>query len=156
VFRLINEIEGEKSEGILRMVLAAKDEKEAIVKIEISIAGEQQPPQEQRIALADPYDPWQPLQPGAQVEKLAEGEEVIQVGKKEYRCQWQQVKIIVPITGGQTVTTSKSWFAKEAPLSGLVKMESRFESVIGEEKIASISSMEMTEAGNRQSATEAR
>ncbi|MCX7934127.1 MAG: hypothetical protein N3A66_02585, partial [Planctomycetota bacterium] len=149
VFRLNNEVEGEKSEGVLRMEVIAKDEKEAVVKTEITLGGEEQPPQEQRIVLQEAYDPWQPLQPGAQIERIAAGEESIKVAGKEYRCQWQEVRIVVPIPGGQTITTSKSWFAKDVPLSGLVKMESRFESKIGEEKVLSISSLEMTEAGTQ-------
>ena len=108
----------------MKQTLKEKTTKEATVAVEVTAQGRTFN-QEQKIPLDKPYDPAEMAkqQGGGQadVKKMGEGKDTIEVGGKKYNCTWMQLKVTVKQFNLET--TSKVWMSSEVPLSGLVKME---------------------------------
>jgi hypothetical protein len=120
------------NDGKSKMTVVAKDDKEVTYELAttIKLEGKEStsPVRKVTIDLAKPYDPLTAanLRPEdqAKIETLGEGKEKIKVGDKEFETKWIKMKVTVPIMGMMiNVSEFKMWFSKEAPLSGMVKME---------------------------------
>jgi hypothetical protein len=117
-----------KSEGTMKQLVTDKDEKSVTLKISMHLMGMDLPAQEQKIDLTKKYDPNTGSIPGAgnaKVEKLGSGKETVEVGGKKYECEWVKSKVTIDANGMKIESETKLWTSKSAPLSGLVKMESK-------------------------------
>jgi hypothetical protein len=129
----------------IRMVVTAADQKE--VTIEMQAQGPGVGPQgkenTQRIDLTKPFDPLSILNIGIKDDKkkatkIKEGREKITVAGTSYDCSWVTAK--EPNNNGDV----KLWFTKDAPLSGIVKIEM----TIGGPELTIV--LEMTGFGRKQ------
>jgi len=119
----ITETTGNKMEMKMKQTVVAKDDVSVTLKMEVSMMGRQMPPQESKIMLDKPYEPYTQPNTDAKATILGEGDETITVDGKAYKCHWTKVKVVAtkPATMESTV---KSWSSKDVPLSGMVQMES--------------------------------
>jgi len=85
------------------------------------------PGPETKIDLSKPYDPTVtaglPADANTTIEKVETGKEKIKVGSKEHDCTWTKYKVTGSVMGMDTESELKVWTSKEAPLSGMVKLE---------------------------------
>src|SRR5262245_37365354 len=118
-----------KSEGTMKQTVTDKDDKSVTLKIATNFMGMDLPAQEQKIDLTKPFDPSSSAVPGgkAKVEKMESGKETIEVDGKKYECEWVKSKVTVEANGMKIESESKVWMSKQAPLSGMVKMESKLQ-----------------------------
>ena len=117
-----------KMESSMKMEVVKKDEKTVTIKTEMAANGQKMPGQDMTIPLDVPAgDPQMP--PGAKLEKVAEGDEKITVGGKEYACHFVKNKVTMvmeipnmPKQEMEQITTV--WTSKDVPCGGMVKTES--------------------------------
>jgi hypothetical protein len=135
-------------ETTMKQTVKAKDDNEITVETTISFFGKEKT-QSQKIDLTKPFDVNTLMQGGkgkgmGKFEKTGDGKEKIKVGDKTYDCTWTAGKMNLEAGGAKISSETKSWVSKTAPLSGLVKMESKME--IGGMEITM--TMELSESGN--------
>lgn len=120
-FKTVTEAMGTKTETQTKQTVVAKDDVSITLRTEISMMGMKVPPQESKIMLNQPYEPYKAGNTDAVVTPLGEGDETITAGGKSYACHWAKVKVVVskpsPITSTTTV-----WSSKEIPVTGVAKM----------------------------------
>lgn len=116
-----------KMESTMKMEVVKKDDKTVTIKNEMSANGQKMPAQEMAIPLEVPAgEPQMP--PGAKMEKLAEGDEKITIGGKEYNCHFVKNKVTmtmeIPNMPKQNMEqTTTVWTCKDVPCGGMVKTE---------------------------------
>jgi hypothetical protein len=85
------------------------------------------PGPETKIDLSKPYNPavtaGLPADANTAIEKVETGKEKIKVGGKEHDCTWTKFKVTGSVMGMDTESELKVWTSKDAPLSGMVKLE---------------------------------
>jgi hypothetical protein len=133
-YKTTTEIMSQSIEGTMKMTITAKTEKEATLEVKtiISVMGNERemPAQKQKIDLTKPYDFSKlnsmgklPKGGDAKVEKVGDGKEKITIGGKSYETNWTKMKTSNKLGDNTIETETKVWMSKDAPLSGMVKME---------------------------------
>jgi hypothetical protein len=114
----------------LKQTVAAKDDMFVTVKTTMVFGKMEVPGPEIKIDLSKPYDAANtaglPAGAATKIEKDGAGKEKIKVGGKEYDCEWTKFKASGVM--GQDAEL-KVWTNKDAPLSGVVKMEMKSKQV---------------------------
>jgi hypothetical protein len=111
----------------LKWTVAANDGMVVTVK-KTAIDGKNEiPGPEIKIDLSQPYNPavtaGLPADAATTIEKLETGKEKIKAGGKEHDCTWTKYKVTGSFMGMDTESELKVWTSKDAPLSGMVKLE---------------------------------
>lgn len=114
---------GNKMEMNTKQTVVARDDVSVTLRMEVSMMGRQMPPQESRIMLEQPYEPYTQPNTDAKATILGEGDETITVDGKSYKTHWTKVKVVATKPAPME-STVKAWSSKDVPLSGMVKMES--------------------------------
>ncbi|MEI6233464.1 MAG: hypothetical protein WCT04_10455, partial [Planctomycetota bacterium] len=118
---------GMKMDSKMKQTVTAKTDKEVTVKFDTEMAG-QTKSNEQKIDLTKKYDmndlpAGMPATMKPKVEKLKEGDEKVTVNGKEYAAHWIENKITLHMGEIKMDMQAKTWIAKDAPMSGLIKMD---------------------------------
>jgi hypothetical protein len=128
-YKMITEAAGQKFDGTVKITVKAKDDKEATIVTVATVNGMELPGQEAKIDLTKPFDPTNvtaaPKDAAAKVKTLDEGKETITIGKTKYECKWTSYKVTAKAQNMDIESEVKFWMAKDAPLSGMVQMESK-------------------------------
>ena len=146
-YKLSGKAAGQSLEGTLTQSVAAKNDKEATLKVTSKLNGMDLPSQEQKIDLTKPYDPTKAVLPEgteAKIEKLKDGKEKIKAAGKEYDCVWETYKVKAKTMGMEIEADLKVWQSKDLPLL-VVKLEMTAEA--GGMKIDT--TLELTESGTK-------
>jgi len=122
-FSMVSETMGSKTEMKTKQTVVAKDDVSVTLRIVASMMGREMPPQETKIMLDTPYQPFVQGNSDAKVTLLGEGEETITVDGKSYQCHWAKAKVVATKPAA-IESTSQAWSSKDVPLGGMVKMES--------------------------------
>jgi hypothetical protein len=116
--------------GTTKMTIIAKDDKEVTYEVTstFSFMGNETvaPVQKIKVDLTKSYDPIiaaNLARTGTRIEKEGEGTERIKVGDKEFDTKWTKTRSTTTVNEITVVTEHKMWFAKDVPLSGLVRMD---------------------------------
>ncbi len=104
----------------IKRTVVAKDARHVTVKEETTVDGETSV-DETKYRLDKTFE--LPYASGAKVEAVAEGEETLRVGEKDYACKWTQVKVTWELDGQARTSESKTWRCKDVPFGGVVKSE---------------------------------
>jgi hypothetical protein len=110
----------------MKQTVTARTDKEVTLKTTSTIFGKDVPGQTTTIDLTKPYDVAAAAVAAKQkgkFEKTGEGKEKIKVNGKEYDCNWVSGKLAGEIKGLKIESDVKVWASREAPMSGVVKME---------------------------------
>ena len=132
-YRLQSEVGGRMMEAILTMTITAKDEKEVVISSAVEVAGEKQEEKNMKVALDKPYQALE-APPGGKVEKIAEGDENIRAGGKDYSCCWVQSLVTMEDDAMKMKGDVKIWTSSIVPLAGIVKMSNQTTFEMGEKK----------------------
>jgi len=119
----VSESMGRKTEIKSKQTVIAKDDVSVTLRMTMTMMGREIPPQETKIMLNKPYDPYAQGYTDAKVTTLGEGDETITVDGKSYTCHWAKVKVVATQPAA-VESTVKVWSSKDVPLAGMVKMES--------------------------------
>ena len=126
-YKMTNEAGGKTIDMKVKMTVTAKDDKEAKLQSAVTLGDKEFPGQETKIDLTKPYDPAStaniPKEADAKVKMLDEGKETITVGKTKYECKWVTMKVTAKVQNTDFESEVKVWMSKDAPLTGMVKME---------------------------------
>ena len=118
------EVMGQTRETTMKQTVVAKDAVSVTMRTVTTMMGREMPPQDVKIMLDKPYEPYKSSASDAVVTQLGEGSETIIVRGKSYNCHWVKVKTVE--TKPQAVeSVTKVWGCKDVPVSGMVKMEIR-------------------------------
>jgi len=137
---------GTKMEMHMKQTVVAKDATSVTLKTESTMNGNKMPPQETKIMLDQPYEPYKQGFADAVVTPLGEGTETITVGGKAYACHWAKVKVVATKPTAIDGTT-KVWTCKDVPVSGMVKMENESAMKAGDKIMNTKMTMELVGAG---------
>jgi hypothetical protein len=129
VYKLV--AKGKENEVLMsqKLTLIARDDKEATVEVIRVFVGTELPPTTFKVDLSKPYDPvQQPINPDPakvdlKIEQLDAGKETLQIGDKKYECTWRKVKLTGKQKDKDVSTEAKVWVSKDAPLTGLVRVD---------------------------------
>lgn len=95
------------------------------------------PPHFVTVSLTDPYEPMSAflkrLPEDAKVERGAAPDETLPVLGRDWKCKVVTVKVTAPER--QSESEMKAWYSPEAPLSGLVRLDSKTHMTAGDQKI---------------------
>ena len=135
VHKTTTKIGGLAVEGTMKQLITSKDEKQANIKATVSVLGQEINAPAAPVDLTKPFDPASVVNQGAkgkaefkQYEKdKGEGKEKIKAAGKEYDCTWIAGKVVTEQMGIKVEGDVKVWFSKQAPLSGMVRMEMKAE-----------------------------
>jgi hypothetical protein len=121
---------GPNVEGKTKMTIVAKDDDEVTYEVEATFSslGKEMvaPTQKLKVDLTKSYDAISAAnlsRTGTKIEKDGEGAEKIKIGDKEFDAKWTKLKCTTTVNDVTVVSDYKMWFCSEAPLSGLVRME---------------------------------
>ena len=137
---------GMKTQMHTKQTVVAKDAKFITLRTEVTMNGKAMPPQETKIPLDQPYEPYKSPN-AASVQILGEGSETVTVGAKPYSCHWTKVKVTLSQPAGSEGIT-KIWVCKDVPVSGMVKMETEMTMKTGANTMNTKMTMEMTGSGH--------
>jgi len=118
-----SETMGRTMEMKMKQTVVAKDDVSVTLRMVATMMGKQMPPQDTKIMLDKPFDPYTQGNSDAKATILSEGDETIVVDGKSYKCHWAKVKVVAT-KPAVIESTVKSWSSKDVPLAGMVKMES--------------------------------
>lgn len=137
---------GAKMDMKIKQTVVAKDDVSVTLRTVTTMMGREQPPQDSKIMLNQPYQPYTQGFSDAVVTPLGEGNETITVEGKSYNCRWAKVKVVAT-TPAAVESTSKVWSSKDVPVSGLVKMESQSVMTVGGNTMNTSMTMQLTGSG---------
>lgn len=137
---------GSKMEMKMKQTVVARDDVSVTLRTVISMLGREQPSQDVKITLDQPYQPYAQGFSDAVVTPLGEGNETISVGGKSYNCRWTKVKVVATKPAAVESTT-KVWSSKDVPVTGLVKMESESVMSVGGNTMNTTMTMQLTGSG---------
>lgn len=137
---------GNTMEMKTKQTVVAKDDVSVTLRTAVTMMGMQQPPQDVKIMLNQPYQPHAEGFPDAVVTPLGEGTETITVGGKSYASRWTKVKVVAT-KPAPVQSTSKVWSSKSVPVTGLVKMESESVMTMGGNTMKTTMTMQLTGSG---------
>ncbi len=118
-----------KVEMRLKSTVIAKDEKDVTVKQVMMINGNEASSGETKYDFTKPLDFVKgtnlAMKDITELKKVNDGKETITIGTSKYDCKWQAFKLIfkAPSMKGVQDGQLNSWTCYDAPLGGLVKME---------------------------------
>jgi hypothetical protein len=130
VYKAVVKVMGTSAEVVSKQVVAEKTEKEATVKVTSTRMGMPIPVPDLKVDLTKPFAP-QDFAATAQrtgmgtFEKTGDGKEKVKIGEKTYDCDMVKGKLSFEVMGRKIETEVKVWTSRSAPLSGLVRMESK-------------------------------
>lgn len=135
---------GQKMEMQMKQSVVAKDETSVTLRMESTMMGQKTPAKDVKIPLDKPYEPYaqMPDLADAKVTPLGDGNETISVGGKSYACRWTKVKVVTTKPQAMDVT-SKTWLCKDAPVTGLVRMESEMNMTVNGQAMTTKTTMEL-------------
>jgi hypothetical protein len=134
-------------EATATRTVAAKDDKEAVIRMVVKIDGAAQDPlPDEKIDLTKPYDPTRLVLPGAdiKIEKVKDGTEKVKVPAGEFDCRWDEFRLSGKLNGLEVKADVKVWSAKDVPLH-VVKM--RQENEVAGMKF--VTTRELVESGHK-------
>jgi predicted NodU family carbamoyl transferase len=137
---------GSKMDMKMKQTVVAKDDISVTLRTLTTMMGKELPPQDTKIMLNQPYQPYTQGFSDAVVTPLGEGNETISVGGKSYACRWAKVNVVAN-TPAAVKSTSKVWSSKDVPVSGLVKMESETVMTVGGNTMNTTMTMQLTGSG---------
>lgn len=147
-FKMITESMGTKTEMQMKQSVVAKDEVSVTLRTETTAMGQKMPPQDAKIMLNQPYEPYKAGYTDAVVTPLGEGDETITAGGKSYDCHWAKVKVVATNpTAVESVTTV--WSCKDIPVNGMAKMTSDSTMKMGAQTMNTKMTMELVSAGKQ-------
>ncbi len=145
-FKMTTESMGTKTEMQMKQTVVAKDDVSVTLRTETTAMGMKMPPQDVKIMLNQPYEPYKQGLTDAVVTPMGEGDETITVGGKPYACHWAKVKVVVSKPSAiESVTTV--WTCPEVPVNGMVKMVTDSTMNAGGNTIQSKMTMDLVETG---------
>jgi hypothetical protein len=116
--------------GTTKMTIVAADDKEVIYEVTSTFTymGQESagPVQKLKVDLTKSYDPIIAAnlkRTGTKIEKVGEGTETIKVGGKRFKTKWTKLKSTTVVNDVTVVSEFHSWYSKDVPLSGLVRMD---------------------------------
>ncbi len=126
-YKMVTTVMGNNITGKVRMKITAKDDANATLEItgKATLMGMELdvPAQKQTIELGKPFDPTSnpsfPKGTDVKTERSGKETEKIKVNGKEYDASWIKSKW----SANNVPYEVKVWLSKDAPLSGMVKME---------------------------------
>ncbi len=111
----------------LKWTVAANDGMNVTLKATVIEGKIDVPGPEIKIDLSKAYNPAStaglPAEAISTIDKVETGKEKIKVGGKEHDCTWTKYKVTGSVMGMDTESELKVWTSKDAPLSGMVKLE---------------------------------
>ncbi len=145
-FKMTTESMGTKTDMQMKQTVVEKDEVSVTLRTETTAMGMKMPPQDVKIMLNQPYEPYKQGLTDAVVTPIGEGNETLTVGGKSYACHWAKVKVVVSKPSEiESVTTV--WTCPEVPVNGMVKMVTDSTMNAGGNTIQSKMTMELLETG---------
>ncbi|GEM_PF-1282551 len=146
-FRTTTETMGIKTQMETKQTVVAKDEISVTLRTETTAMGMKMPPQDSKIMLNQPYEPYKTGYTDAVVTPLGQGNETITVGGKSYHCRWNKVKVVAshPVS---LESISTVWSCPDVPVNGMVKMITDSTTRVGQNKMTTKMVMELIEAGS--------
>lgn len=145
-FKMTTEAMGTKTQMEMKQTVIAKDDISVTLRTETTAMGMKMPPQDSKIMLNQPYEPYKQGITDAVVTPLGEGNEQISVGGKTYNCHWAKVKVTASKpTAVDSITTV--WSSPDVPVNGMVKMVTDATTKMGQNAMATKMTMELVEAG---------
>lgn len=111
-----------------KQTVSSKTDKEVTIRVESTMGGAKQPPEETKIDLTKEFDPIKMLQGkdspvSGEFKKGNKGKDKVKVGGKDYDANWTEAELIADAMGQKVNTKIKIWQAKDAPMGGIVKMD---------------------------------
>jgi len=137
---------GSTMEMKMKQTVVAKDDISVTLRTLTTMMGKEMPPQDTKIMLNKPYEPYTQGFSDAVVTKLGEGSETITAGGKSYSCRWTKVKVVAT-KPAPVESTTKAWSSKDVPVTGLVKMESETVMTVGGNTMNTTMTMQLTGSG---------
>ena len=124
-FKMDGSVLGEQA-VTLKTTLTAKNDDEATLKVEVLVGGMAVKTHEIKVPLRGNADLSQLLggTGKAQVKKLGGGAEKVTIGGKKFDAEWVKTSVTADLLGMKVESTMKFWVSGEAPVLGLLKMES--------------------------------
>lgn len=120
-YRIVNEINGLKSEMTLKETILEKSSNFVVIRKEYSSMGIKMPPQDTKISLKKTYLPYIPSNiEGVDVKEIEKNMETLNLNGRNFLCE--RVKVEVRSPKSKSISTSSVWSSSEVPLYGLVKM----------------------------------
>lgn len=145
-FKMTTETMGTKTQMEMKQTVIAKDDISVTLRTETTAMGMKMPPQDSKILLNQPYEPYKQGFSDAVVTPLGEGNEQITVGGKTYNCHWAKVKVTASKpTAVDSITTV--WSSPDVPVNGMVKMVTDSTTKMGQNAMVTKMTMELVEAG---------
>lgn len=145
--RMTTETMGSRIQMEMKQTVIAKDDVSVTLRTETTASGIKMPPQDVKIRLDQPYEPYKQGFTDALVTKMGEGKETLNVGGKSYNCKWIKVKVVsvkpTPIEATTTV-----WSSSEVPVTGVVKMVTNSTTNFNGNSMTTKMTMELLEAKN--------
>jgi hypothetical protein len=115
---------GKDIELKLKMTVDSIKDKKAKITTISEFGGFGKKEESREIEITDNFDPKVLNDAKAgMVEVVKSGSEKVKVGGKEYAATWYDLKTTNEIMGMKITAESKVWISKDAPITGLVKME---------------------------------
>jgi serine/threonine protein kinase len=152
-YRTIQEDNGRRIDGKIRVEVAARTETTARIWTIRTVFGREVVAPEQEIDLSKPYDPMNmvsiPREGEARVEKVDSGKETIKIGDTVYETSWTRMKITGKTNGRDLEENAKYWIARNGPLFGLVKMETTRLLKVAAKTLESKMTLELAGSGNK-------
>mgnify|MGYP005858503761 FL=1 len=146
-FRMTTQTMGSKIQMEMKQTVIAKDDVSITLRTETTASGIKMPPQDSRIMLNQPYEPYKQGFPDAIVTPIGEGSETLNVGGKSYNCKWVKVKVVsLKPTPIEAVTTV--WSSSDVPVTGMVKMVTSSTTNLSGNKMTTKMTMDLLEAKN--------
>ena len=147
-FKMTTDTAGTKMEMQMKQTVIAKDDVSVTLRTETTVGKQKMPPQDTKIMLNQPYEPYKAGLTDAVITPLGEGNENITVGGKPYACHWAKVKVVAAKPTAVTSTTTV-WSCKDVPVNGMVKMVSDSTMKVNGKDMNTKMTMELVAAGKK-------
>ncbi len=146
-FTMNTETMGQTIAMKMKQTVVAKDATSVTLRTETTAMGKQMAPQDVKIQLDKPYEPYKgSKETDAVATPMGEGSETITVGGKPYACHWAKVKVVAtkPVATEGVVTV---WYSKDVPVSGMVRMVNDSTMKVGDQTMKTKMTMDVTGYG---------
>jgi len=147
-YKTTTDAAGNKTETKMKQTVIAKDDVSVTLRTVMTMNGKEMPPQDTKIMLNQPYEPYKAGYTDAVVTPMGEGNETIMIGGKSYACHWVKVKVVATKPVAVTMT-STVWSCKDVPVHGMVKMTMDMTMKMGAKDMTSKTTSELLGAGKK-------
>lgn len=141
-YKMVTETMGMKTEMKMKQTVIGKDNVSVTLRNETEAMGQKMPPQEIKIMLDQPYEPYKTGLKDAKVTILNQGDETVIVNGKKYDCHFVKVKVVAS-SPNQITAVSTVWSSNEVPVTGIVKMVSESTMNMSGQSMVSKTTMEI-------------